>query len=681
MRVATDVGGTFTDLVYFDEETERSGAVKVDTTPPDFERGVIDGLRKSGLDTSEIELFAHGTTVVINALTERRGAKTGLVTTRGFRDVLEIARGNRPDLYNFYFSKPKPFVPRYLRKEVDERLDHKGEVLVPLNPESLEPVADFFREEGIEAVAVCFVHSYANPTHELEAARVLEGLLPGVSVVPAHHITREWREYERTNTTVLSAYVHPAANGYLDSLERKLDRDGFGGRLFVMQSNGGSATVRAARSNPITMVESGPVGGVLGAAALGELIGEPNIITLDIGGTTAKCSLVQDGEVRVDTEYKIERSRTNPGYPIQTPVIDIVEIGNGGGSIAWIDEAGGLHVGPRSAGALPGPAAYGRGGEEPTTTDANLLAGRIDPDYFLGGEISPHMDNVRKALGRLADELGSSIEETARGVIRLANANMVNALKLVSLNRGHDPQDFSLVAFGGGGPMQAAFLAEELRIRKVVVPTDCAVFSAWGMLRTDLRRDYVRTRVTRLDSASVEEVGEAFQELQRAAAEEFGDDGVRPERLAFNRYADMRYQGQEHTVKVPFPAGEIETEELSEAVRRFHEAHERQYAFRLDSPVEMVNYHLAAYGAVQKPEVAALGRTGRSAGDAIKGHRKVDFDAHGVHQADIYDRALLEPEVEFSGPAVVEEPATTIVVLPGHKVVVDDYGNLHIHPK
>jgi N-methylhydantoinase A len=642
---------------------------------------VIDGLRKSGLDTSEIELFAHGTTVVINALTERRGAKTGLVTSRGFRDVLEIARGNRPDLYNFYFSKPKPFVPRYLRKEVDERLDHKGEVLVPLNPESLEPVADFFREEGVEAVAVCFVHSYANPTHELEAARVLEGLLPGVSVVPAHHITREWREYERTNTTVLSAYVHPAANGYLDSLERKLDRDGFGGRLFVMQSNGGSATVRAARSNPITMVESGPVGGVLGAAALGELIGEPNIITLDIGGTTAKCSLVQDGEVRVDTAYKIERSRTNPGYPIQTPVIDIVEIGNGGGSIAWIDEAGGLHVGPRSAGALPGPAAYGRGGEEPTTTDANLLAGRIDPDYFLGGEISPHMDNVRKALGRLADELGSSIEETARGVIRLANANMVNALKLVSLNRGHDPQDFSLVAFGGAGPMQAAFLAEELRIRKVVVPTDCAVFSAWGMLRTDLRRDYVRTRVTRLDSASVEEVGEAFQELQRAAAEEFGDDGVRPERLAFNRYADMRYQGQEHTVKVPFPAGEIETEELSEAVRRFHEAHERQYAFRLDSPVEMVNYHLAAYGAVQKPEVAALGRTGRSAGDAIKGHRKVDFDAHGVHQADIYDRALLEPEVEFSGPAVVEEPATTIVVLPGHKVVVDDYGNLHIHPK
>jgi N-methylhydantoinase A len=679
MRVATDVGGTFTDLLYFDEETGRSGAIKVDTTPPDFERGVIGGLRKSGLDPSEIELFAHGTTVIINALTERKGAKTGLVTTRGFRDVLEIARGNRPDLYNFYFSKPKPFVPRYLRKEVEERVDHKGAVLIPLDVRGLEPLADFFREEGVEAVAVSFVHSYANPTHELEAARVLEDLLPGVSVIPAHHVTREWREYERTNTAVLSAYVHPAANEYLDSLERKLDRYGFGGRLFVMQSNGGSATVRVARSNPIAMVESGPVGGVLGAVALGELIGEPNIMTLDIGGTTAKCSLVQDAEVRVQTGYKIERSRTSPGYPIQTPVIDIVEIGNGGGSIAWIDSAGALHVGPRSAGAVPGPAAYGRGGEEPTTTDANLQAGRIDAEYFLGGEIIPDMDKVRKALWELADRLETSAEETARGVIRVANANMVNALKLVSLNRGHDPQDFSLVAFGGGGPMHAAFLAEELRIPKVIVPTDCAVFSAWGMLRTDLRRDYLRTWVTRLDSAPPEEVNGTFEELQRAATGEFANDGMGPERLAFNRYADMRYLGQEHTVKVPFPSGEVRTEELDEAARRFHEVHEREYAFRLDSPVEVVNYHLAAYGAVQKPDVATLVRTGRTATDAIKGRREVDLDAHGVHQADIYDRAMLEPGAEFSGPAVVEEPATTIVILPSQRVSVDDYGNLHIY--
>ena len=679
MRVATDVGGTFTDLVYFDEGTGELGAVKADTTPPNFEQGVMDTLRKADLEAPEIELFAHGTTVVINALTERKGAKVGLVTTRGFRDVLEIARGNRPDLYNFYFSKPKPFVPRYLRMEVEERINHRGEVVVPLKAEDLRPIAASFREEAVEAVAICFLHSYANPAHELEAARTLEELLPDLSVVASHRITREWREYERTSTAVLSAYVHPTANAYLDSLEKKLAGRGFGGRLLVMQSNGGSATVRAARSDPIAMVESGPVGGVLGAAALGELIGERNLITLDIGGTTAKCSLVENGRVRVETEYKIERSRTNPGYPIQTPVVDIVEIGNGGGSIAWVDEAGALHAGPRSAGAVPGPAAYGRGGEEPTTTDANLLVGRINPDYFAGGEIEPDMENVQKAMGRLAERLGTGTEETARGIIRLANANMVNALKLVSLNRGHDPQDFTLVAFGGGGAMHAADLAEELNIRRVVVPENCATFSAWGMLRTDLRRDYLRTQAARLDSVPPEEIGHLFEQSATEAVADFESDGVGADRLIFHRHADMRYAGQEHTVKVPFPAGEVTREKLVEAERRFHEAHEREYAFRLDSPVEIVNYHLVAYGAVRKPEMAKLERTAREVADAIKGRREVDFGVHGVHTAGIYDRSFLGPGAEFLGPAVVEEPMTTVVVPPGWLTAVDQYGNLHLN--
>jgi N-methylhydantoinase A len=679
VRVATDVGGTFTDLVYYDEQDGTFGAVKADTTPPDFERGVMDTVHKAGLKPSEIEFFVHGTTVIINALTERKGVKTGLLTTKGFRDVLEIARGNRPDLYNFYFSKPKPFVPRYLRKEATERIDYKGEVLVPLKVEDLETIADDFQSEGVEAIAVCFLHSYANPEHELKATRLLKERLPDASVVPSHDITREWREYERTNTTVLSAYVHPVANRYLDSLERNLGRDGFRGRLFVMQSNGGSATVRSARSNPVAMVESGPVGGVLGAVALGKLIDEPNVITLDIGGTTAKCSLVQNGEVRVDTGYKIERSRTNPGYPIQTPVVDIVEIGNGGGSIAWVDEAGGLHVGPQSAGAVPGPAAYGRGGEEPTTTDANLLAGRIDRNYFLGGEITPDMDNVFRALGKLADKLGSDVEETARGIIRVANANMVNALKLVSLNRGYDPRDFTLAAFGGGGGMHAATLAEELGVPKVVIPVSPAVFSAWGMLLTDLRRDYLSTRVTRLDSATPEEANDIFEEIEQEAKQEFAADGLGADRLVFQRHADMRYLGQEHTVKVPFPSGEIDQDKLAEAVRRFHEAHEREYTFRLDSPVELVNYHLVANGLVQKPELAKLERTGRTAEDAIRERREVDFDTHGVHRTTIYDRVSLEPDVTLSGPAIVEEPATTIVVFPGQRAEVDDYGNLHLH--
>jgi N-methylhydantoinase A len=679
MRVATDVGGTFTDLVYYDERSGTFGAVKSDTTPPHFEQGVMDTIRKADLQPTAIEFFAHGTTVVINALTERKGVKTGLITTKGFRDVLEIARGNRPDLFNFMFSKPRPFVPRYLRKEVAERINYKGEVLEPLKREELEPVVDFFRQEGVEAIAISFLHSYANPIHEVEASRIVKELWPEVAVVVSSQITREWREYERTNTTVLSAYISPIAVRYLDSLEQRMGESGFGGHLFIMQSNGGIATMQAAKSNPIAKVESGPASGVLGAIALGRLIDEPNIIALDVGGTTAKCSLVEDGQARITTEYKIEWTRTNPGYPIKTPVIDIVEIGNGGGSIAWLDEGGSLHVGPQSAGAMPGPAAYGRGGTSPTTTDANLLAGRIDPDYFLGGEIVPDLQNVWRAFQPLAERLNSTVEDVARGVIRIANANMVNALKLVSVNRGYDPRDFTLVAFGGGGGMHAVALAEELGIPKVIIPVNPAVFSAWGMLLTDLRRDFIHTRVTRLDTVLPYQLEAFFSDIERTTREEFAADGVAAERVVFHRYADMRYLGQEHTVKVPILGQITEEQTISEVTRRFHEEHEREYTFRLDSPVELVNYHVVAYGLVQKPELAKLARTGRTVDEASRGQRDVDFDTRGRHQATIYERALLEPEMRFEGPAIVEEPATTIVVFPGQQVTVDSYGNLHIH--
>lgn len=572
-------------------------------------------------------------------------------------------------------------MPRYLRREVNERISYKGEVLIPLNVEEIEPIVEFFKKEGVEAIAICFLHSYANPVHEIEAVNAVRELWPDVSAIASHQITREWREYERTNTTVLSAYVHPIASTYLDSLNRRLRDEGFKGRFFAMQSNGGIATAQGAKNNPIAMVESGPASGVLGAIALGRLIEEPNIIALDIGGTTAKCSLVENGQARITTEYKIEWSRTNPGYPIKTPVIDIVEIGNGGGSIAWIDEGGSLHVGPQSAGAVPGPAAYGRGGTKPTTTDANLIAGRINPEYFFGGEITPDMDNVRRAFQPLADTLGTSIEEVARGVIRLANANMVNALKLVSLNRGYDPRDFTLVAFGGGGAMHATALAAELNIPKVIIPIHPAVFSAWGMLLTDLRRDYILTRVTRLDVIDPQQVHEIFSGLEQQASREFAEDGVSADQLVFQRYADMRYLGQEHTVKVPFPAGTVGSEEISSAIQRFHEAHEREYTFRLDSPVELVNYHLVAFGQVSKPKIAKIKALGRKENEARKGFREVDFDTHGVQQAAVYDRSLLEPGMVVAGPAVIEEPATVTVVFPGQRVEVDEYGNLHIYLK
>ena len=679
LRVASDVGGTFTDLVYYDEGSGAFGSVKSNTTPPDYERGVLDTVHKSGLDTSSVDYFAHGTTVVINALTERKGVKTGLVTTRGFRDVLEIARGNRPDLFNFYFTKPKPFVPRHLRAEITERIDFKGNEVSPLRVEELGPIVDDFKAQGVQAIAICLLHAYANPDHEQQATKEVKRLWPDVAVIASHEITREWREYERTNTTVLSAYIHPIANSYLTSLEQQLRANGTHGPLYIMQSNGGVATLQAAKRNPITMVESGPVSGVLGAIVLGKVIGVPNLIALDIGGTTAKCSLVEQGQPRLTTEYRIEWSRTNPGYPIKTPVIDIVEIGNGGGSIAWLDEAGSLHVGPQSAGAVPGPAAYGLGGTAPTTTDANLITGRIDADYFLGGEITPDMENVRRAFGKLAEQLESQIDDVARGVIRIANGNMVNALKLVSLNRGHDPREFTLVAFGGGGGMHAAALAMELNIPEIIIPINPAVFSAWGMLLTDLRRDYIRTRVTRLDSVPAADVQALFAELETQAAREFATDGIGGDRLVLERFADMRYLGQEHTVKVPFPTGNVDAQALSEAVERFHETHEREYTYRLTSPVELVNYHVVGFGLVPKPELAKLTSTGRRPADARRGTRRVDFDAHGVHTTAIYERKGLEPGMNISGPAIVEEPATTIVVFPGQEARVDDYGNLRIH--
>ena len=684
MRVATDVGGTFTDLVYYeyDEETGVVGKVrteKSDTTPPNFEEGVMNTIDQANLSPGDFRFFAHGTTVVINALTERKGAKTGLITTKGFKDILEIQRGNRPDVFNFYFSKPVPFVPRHLRLEITERTTYKGDIDTAVALDELAGIIENFRVEGVEAAAICFLHSYANPANEIAVLEELNRLYPELSAVASHQITREWREYERTSTAVLSAYVHPNTNRYLDSLERRLEEDGFSGNAFVMQSNGGIASMAAARRNPITMVESGPASGVLGAVALGQLIDEPNIIALDIGGTTAKCSLIENAQVRLTTDYRIDWSRTKAGYPIKTPVVDIVEIGNGGGSIAWIDQGGKLHVGPESAGAVPGPAAYGRGGTEPTTTDAHLITRRIDEEYFLGGEIIPDMDNVRKAFASLSEQLNVSVDEAARGIIRIANANMVNALKLVSVNKGYDPRDFTLVAYGGGGAMHAAALARDLNMTKVVIPVNPAVFSAWGMLMTDLRRDYLRTSLSLLNDSANSEISDLFESMEIDAKNDFKAEDVEAERLIVQRQADMRYVGQDHVVKVDFPDGSINEKTIGEAIERFHAVHEKEYTFRMDHPVELVTFHLVALGRVPKPELAKITSTGRSFKDTFRGKRSVDFDVDGVHETAIHERALLEPGMVLEGPLIVEEPATTILIPPGTHGEVDDFGNIHIH--
>ena len=635
-------------------------------------------MAKTGVELGELAFIAHGTTVVINTLTERTGVKTGLITTEGFRDSLEIARGNRPDYFNLDYEKPAPFVPRYLRREIPGRITYRGLERHALDLDGLTQIVADFRADGVEAVAICLLNAYVDPTHEVAVLRRLRDLWPGVAAVASHQITREWREYERTNTAVLSAYVQPVAERYLGRLATGTRDAGFGGQLYVMQSNCGVDSVEKAQRIPITMVESGPASGVLGAAELGRLIGDPNVLALDIGGTTAKCSLIEGGRVRIMTDYWIERSRQAAGYPIMVPVVDLVEIGSGGGSIAWVDDFGKLHVGPQSAGALPGPAAYGRGGTRATTTDANLELGRINARYFCGGELDADMDAVADALDQIAQRLDVPREEAARGVIRIANNNMINALKLVSVNRGHDPRDFTLVAFGGGGGMHAVELATELGIRKVVVPRTADVFSAWGMLMSDLRRDYFLTRLLRVSEADAPKLDALLGEVASEAREEFAREGIPREQVRFLRYGNLRYENQEHSVEVLLPEGTIDGAAQAELADTFHRAYEHEYTYRLAAPIEFVSLHLVAVAEVGRLTPAPLPVTGGRVEDARKEVRVVDYAASGVHDASIYDGELLGPGQRFAGPAIVETKGSTTVVHPGNTVDVDDYGNLVI---
>ncbi len=677
MRVATDIGGTFTDLVSVDENTGELYSTKTSTTPARFEQGVLDALHKARTDPAAISAFIHGTTIVINTLTERSGATVGLITTRGFRDVLEIGRGNRPDMYNFYYRKPQPFVPRHLRFEVSERVTYQGEEITPLAEDEVRAAAAALHEAGVDAVAICFLHSYANDAHERRAAALVAEEWPGALVTISSAITREWREYERTSTVVLNAYVQPRARRYLSGLREELRGAGLTGSLYVMQSNGGATSFADAERSPIQLIESGPVAGIYGAALLGRRLSIGNIIGLDIGGTTAKCSLIDGGEVKVSTDYKIEWTRAEAGYPVKVPVVDIVEIGAGGGSIGWFDAAGALHVGPRSAGAHPGPACYGLGGTEPTITDANLVAGRIDPDYFLGGDIELTPEAAHRAIGPIADRLGLSVQEAAVGMIRLINANMVTALKLISVQRGYDPRDFSLVAFGGGGAMHAAALAEELRIGQVIIPVEPAVFSAWGMLMSDLRRDVIQTHIVRADRVGPETINGIWKELEQELKHFLAAEGFSEADIQVSRRVEMRYVGQEHTVNLAFPSGSVSRATLDEVGARFNEQHEHLYTYKLDTATEFVNFHAAVTAPVMKPLPPRIAAQGPEA-PTPRGNRQVHFDQWGVLETPIFERSTLGAGTSLEGPLIVEEPASTTVVFPNQKLRVDDWGNLLI---
>ena len=683
MRVATDVGGTFTDLVYFeiDKKTKiakKISSTKSNTTPPDYEKGVFNCIDKSQIDIAQATFFAHGTTVIINSITERKGVKTALITTEGFRDSLEIARGDRPDFFNLRYKKPKPFIPRYLRAEISGRINFLGKEIKSLDLSNLGEILKNFKENNVESIAVCLIHSYSNPSHEQAVLQEVHKLWPEVEVISSHQLTREWREYERTNTTALCAYVKPIAKKYLDNLSKKLKASNFSAIPYVMQSNGGIDTFDATKATPLTMIESGPTSGVLGAAELGKLIGENNIISLDIGGTTAKCSLIEEGNVKINTNYWIEKNRFSAGYPVMLPVVDIVEIGNGGGSIAWVNDHKKLHVGPQSAGANPGPVSYGKGGTSITTTDANLFTNRINPNYFCGGEVKADINSVNKNIRILSEKLQLTDKETARGIIRIANNNMINALKLISVNKGYDPRDFTLVCFGGGGGMHATSLALELNIPKVIIPVNSSVFSAWGMLMSDLRRDFILTKLTTINTKSINSINSTFQLMEKEAVTNFKNENINESEIVFQRYGSFRYLGQDHSVEIQLPNGTYKDADTNNIINNFHNQYEKEFTYKLDSQVDMIQFHLVALAKIDKPELDKRKKSGLKIEDTLKEKRKVDFDQMGEHESMIYDFDKLEPGMNFTGPAIVEDSSTTVVIFPQQFCEVDNYANLHI---
>jgi N-methylhydantoinase A len=680
VRLAVDIGGTFTDLVAVDTVSGNVVRAKADTTPGHLSDGVLTALARSGVLAESIEVFIHGTTVVINAVTERLGAPTALVTTRGFRDVLEIGRANRPDLYNLAYAKPEPFVPRHLRFEVSERMTHLGTVVQPVCDADVAAVIGQIAASNVRAVAICLLHAWANSQHEQQLAAALRAALPNTSVVASHEVSGQWREYERTSTAVLSAYVQPVVADYLASLEAALRGKGVTAPMRAMRSNGGvSSFARAARA-PIALLESGPVAGVMAAAELGRRLGNGNVLSLDIGGTTAKTSAVRNGEVRVDTVHYIGRTPSLAGYPVQVPTVEIVEIGAGGGSIVWSDPAGGLHVGPRSAGADPGPACYSRGGTEPTLTDANLLLGRLDPDYFLGGTRHLEVGAAEKALAALGRQIDTDAQSVARGVLRYAVAQMSHALRLVTLRRGHDPRDFVFVAYGGAGPLHAALLARELGISRTVIPPGPGHFSAFGMLASPVRGEAVRTVVEPLGET---DLAAAFVPVEEAALAELGARrDTRPAKTEIARYAELRYAGQEHTLEVPVPdPGAAAALDDIRAV--FDQRCLDNYSFRLDAPLEVVSLRVSAI-----EPVAEISWTDQSSPGPNPPARTriVDLDPYGAPQeipvlvraelAALAAEATVTDQHWVAGPCVIEEHAATTLVLPGQAARQDEAGNL-----
>ncbi len=690
LRMAVDVGGTFTDGAIIDTRTGDFLIAKVPSTPEDPSEGFMNCVQRllslAQAQPEDIAAVIHGTTVATNAIFEQKVAKTGLITNRGFTDILEIGRMDRPSLYDLLAERPRPLVPGRWRLGVGGRLTARGEIVEDLNIGEVKQAVDVLRRDGVLSVAICFLHSYANPMHEREAARVVRAEYPEAYVSVSSEVCPVHGEYGRMSTTVINACLVPIVGEYLTRVEDGLKDTGIHAPLYVLQSSGGTMRSDVAKAWPAHLIESGPAAGVIAAAHIGSQIRRANVISFDMGGTTAKVGLVRDGNPEMTMEFEVGSMvqtrvyETGGGYPLKLPAIDLAEVGAGGGSIAWIDAGGALRVGPQSTGADPGPACYRMGGHEPTVTDANLVAGRINQDYFLGGEMSISKDASRRAIeAKIGNPLGRDVSYAALGVIDVANANMLRAFRAVSSMRGYDPRDYALVALGGAGPMHVCELARELKVREVIVPPSPGVTTALGLLTADVRHDYAQAKVQRAADVDAVDMMSTYETLDSEGVTRLLAEGISRDDIILERSADLRYQGQLYAVTVPVLSNLAEGGSIDDMVRSFHDHHERLYGHCApEEPVELIALRVRAIGSQVKPERKVMEPAREPLESAAKARRLVLHGGEGWVPCPIYDRYRLKRGHSFTGPAIVEEADSTTVLPAGFRAEIDRWGNILI---
>jgi N-methylhydantoinase A len=677
-RIGVDTGGTFTDVCLYEDDLHRISIAKVASTPADPGVAVLnglnaalageaDGIASTGLE--DISYFAHGTTVATNALLEGRGAKTGLVTTGGFEDLLELGRQRRPKLYDLSAQKPQPLVTRDLRIGVEERMRYDGSIEVPLDPDQVRAAALTLKAAGVEAVAVCFLHSYVSAEHENLVREILSETLPGVFISLSHEVLPEFREYERLSTVVINAFVGPVMQGYLSRLRERLGAHGLTTDPKVVQSNGGVMSFHSAERFPVRTALSGPSAGAVGAARTAAQSGILDIITFDMGGTSSDVALVRHGRPTSSTGMVLD------GRPIRVPMLDINTVGAGGGSIAYVDNGGYLKVGPRSAGADPGPACYGKGNDEPTVTDANVVLGVLNQTHLLGGSMPIDAELSFRAVERLGRRLGMTVEETAQGIVSVVTANMGRAIRVISVQRGYDPMDYALVAFGGAGPLHSSRLAASLGMRRTIIPQRPGALSALGMLMTDLRSDYVRTALMPFVLGNAPAYRTIFEDLHNDATSWFEREGIDASRREYRWLVDARYVGQNYEIPVDAPAETPNDQWIHEVSQRFHDAHQLRYGH--SSPgdaIEAVTFRVEAIGDVPRAQFPRLPLGPENPVDAVSGSRLTYLPEYGSRvECTVYDRMLLRPGMRITGPAIIEQYDTTALILPGEDVRVDEY--------